>query len=317
MEERARLLADRAGGARAYSDYQRLLEGDAVDAVIISTPNFLHARQTIHAARAGKHVLVQKPLALTLDDIDSMDRAAKDAGVTAMALMMTRFQSCYQHLKELLDNRVLGAPLVYRTQYSHSGIGRAHSPASDWFLDRNKAGGGPLIDLGVHHLDLLRWLAGQDIESVSADVDRHGSRGAAENNALVSVTFADGSLGQLLLSYTTALPVGHHMQRVEVYGTTGSAWASPASQQPTLMRVFVESTANADPFGLTDIRVPEIDPWARAIEHFVTCIRQGATPLTTFADGRSAMQAVLASYRSAAIGRRVRLSELDASSAAA
>jgi predicted dehydrogenase len=67
---------------------------------------------------------------------------------------------------------------------------------------------------------------------------------------------------------------------------------------------------------MADIRVPEIDPWTRTIEHFVTCIREGTTPLTTFADGRRAMQAVLACYRSAAVGRRVRLSEVTPSRAA-
>ena len=114
VEQRARLLAHRAGGARAYGDYRRLLEDREVDAVIISTPNFLHARQTIDAAQAGKHVLVQKPLALTLDDIDDMDRATRDAGVTSMALMVMRFQSSYMQLKEAarqpLDGRPAGVP---------------------------------------------------------------------------------------------------------------------------------------------------------------------------------------------------------------
>lgn len=100
------------------------------------------------------------------------------------------------------------------------------------------------------------------------------------------------------------------MQRVEVYGTTGSAWASPATVQPQVMRVFVESAAEPALLGMTDIRVPEVDPWARTIEHFVTCILEGTTPLTTFDDGRHALQAVLAGYRSAADGRRVKLSEI-------
>jgi len=162
----------------------------------------------------------------------------------------------------------------------------------------------------VYHLDLVRWLAGQDIDSVSAEIATIGPRESAEDSALVSVTFADGAMGQLFLSHTTSLPVGHHMQRVEVYGTTGSAWASPATQSP-VMRVFVESAADPALLGMTDIRVPETDPWTRTIEHFVTCIRDGATPLTTFDDGRRAMQAVLASYRSAAEGRRVRLCEIS------
>ena len=130
------------------------------DAVIISTPNFLHARQTIDAAQAGKHVLVQKPLSLSLDDIDHMDMATRDAGVTSMALMVMRFQSSYMQLKEVLDSPTMGAPLVHRTQYSHSGIGRSYRPASDWFLDRTQGWRRPTYRSGCvspRSCALARW----------------------------------------------------------------------------------------------------------------------------------------------------------------
>jgi predicted dehydrogenase len=205
--ERAALLADRYGAARSYTDHRELLEDPDVDAVIVSTPNHLHAQHTIDAATAGKHVLVQKPLALTLQDVDAMDRAVQDAGVTAMALMMNRFTPSYVRLKELLDRQTFGPPLVYRTHFSHAGIYKSYKPSSNWFLERQKAGGGPLLDLGVHHFDLLRWLSGQEVVSVSAEVATLGVEQETENNAFVSLTFGDGAIAQLFLSFTTSLPV--------------------------------------------------------------------------------------------------------------
>lgn len=314
--ERAALLADRHGAARSYTDHRQLLDDADVDAVIVSTPNHLHAQHTIDAAGAGKHVLVQKPLALTLQDIDAMDRAVKSAGVTAMALMMNRFTPSYVRLKELLDRRTFGAPLVYRTHFSHAGIYKSYKPTSHWFLDRAKAGGGPLLDLGVHHFDLLRWLSGQEVVSVSAEVATLGAEQESENNALVSLTFSDGAIAQLFLSFTTSLPTGFHVQRVEVYGATGSAWCAPATVERPPLRVFVEGAADDLLLGITEIRVPDADPWANTMEHFADCVLGQRTPLTTFDDGRRALEVVLACYRSAAEGRRVHLSGVASERAA-
>lgn len=307
--ERAALLASRYGAERWYSDHRHLLEDPEVDAVIVSTPNHLHARQTIDAADAGKHVLVQKPLALTLDDIDAMDHAVKRAGVTAMALMMNRFTPSYDRLKELLDRRTIGVPFVYRTHFSHAGIYKSYQPTSHWFLERGKAGGGPLLDLGVHHVDLLHWLSGQEVVSVSAEVATLGAKQETENNALVSLTFGDGAIAQLFLSFTTSLPAGFHIQRVEVYGATGSAWCAPATVERPPLRVFVEGPADDPLLGITEIRVPDADPWANTIEHFADSVLNQSTPLTTFDDGRRALEVVLACYEAAAEGRRVHLSK--------
>lgn len=307
--ERAVLLAGRYGAERSYTDHRQLLDDPAVDAVIVSTPNHLHARHTIDAAGAGKHVLVQKPLALTLEDIDAMDRAVKNAGVTAMALMMNRFTPSYVRLKELLDRQIFGIPFVYRTHFSHAGIYKSYQPTSHWFLERRKAGGGPLLDLGVHHFDLLRWLSSQEVVSVSAEVATLGVEQETENNALVSLTLSDGAIAQLFLSFTTSLPTGFHLQRVEVYGATGSAWCAPATVERPPLRVFIEGAADDPLLGITEIRVPDADPWANTIEHFAACLLHGRHPLTTFDDGRRALQIVLACYQSAAEGRRVHLSE--------
>lgn len=309
--ERAALLADRHEAAKSYTDHRELLDDPNVDAVIVSTPNHLHAQHTIDAAGAGKHVLVQKPLALSLSEVDAMTMAVKDAGVTAMALMMNRFTPSYVRLKELLEQRTFGAPLVYRTHFSHAGIYKSYKPTSNWFLERKKAGGGPLLDLGVHHFDLLRWLSGQEIMSVSAEVATLGVEQETENNALVSLTFGDGAIAQLFLSFTTSMPVGFVIQRIEVYGATGSAWCAPATVERPPLRVFVEGSAQDPLLGITEIRIPDSDPWANTIDHFASCVLNRSLPLTTFDDGRRALQVVLACYQSAAKGQRVQLSEVD------
>jgi UDP-N-acetylglucosamine 3-dehydrogenase len=307
--ERAELLARRFGAARPYTDHREMLADPEVDAVIVSTPNHLHARHTIDAAEAGKHILVQKPLALSLEDVDAMDAAARRAGVTAMALMMNRFTPSYVRLKELIDQRAFGTPRVYRTHFSHAGIYKTYNPTSQWFMDPAKAGGGPLLDLGVHHFDLLRWLSGQEIESVSAEVATIDAEQATDNNAFVSLRFADGTYAQLFLSFTTPVPPGYTMARVEVYGSSGSAWCGPSSAERPPLRIFREGAADDPTVGITEIRVPESDAWANTIEHFAQCIQTGSQPLTTLDDGRRALQAVLACYQSSREGRRVALNE--------
>lgn len=305
--DRANLLADRYDVLKRFTDHKELLAQDDVDAVIISTPNFLHAQQAIDAAEAGKHVLVQKPLALTIEDVVAMDRAAKSAGVTAMALMMNRFTPSYARLKESLDQDLLGTPLVFRSHFYHSGINKTYLPSSNWFLEKNKSGGGPLLDLGVHHFDLLRWLSGQEVKSVTAEIATLGNHQETEDNALVSLTFTNGSIAQLFLSFTTPLPPGLTPQKVEVYGTRGSAWCSPSTIERPPLRVYVDDTSSTAVHGITEVRMPDADPWTNTIEHFAQSIMDQKEPLTTFEDGRKALEIVLACYRSASEGRRVEL----------
>lgn len=308
-EVRGREVARRFGVPKVYTSHQDLLADPAVDAVIISTPNFLHAPHAIDAAKAGKHILVQKPMALRLADCDAMIQAAREAGVKLMTLFMMRFMPSYQHLKTMLAEDVVGTPRIYRTHFSHAGIYKSYKPSSDWFYVRERSGGGPLSDLGVHHFDLLRWLTSSEIAEIAVQTDTLGEDLPVENNALVSLRFKNGMVAQLFLSFATPTPPGYNMQRIEIFGTKGSVFAGPSTSERPPIRFYAEGALPSDINGFVDVRVPESDPWTGVTQHFVDCVREDRTPITTGEDGKRALEVILAGYYSAKIGRSVSVEE--------
>jgi UDP-N-acetylglucosamine 3-dehydrogenase len=304
--ERVGHFREQFGIERGYADESALLQDPAVDAVLILTPNFLHAPQTMAAARAGKHVLCQKPLALTVDEAQRMIEAAQDGGVTLMAAFVKRFWPFYTAVKKLIDDGALGRVVSIRTQFSHSGIGKYYVPASNWFNDRAKAGGGPLADLGVHHFDVMRWLVGAEVATVSAEMtNSNGHADALEDNALVNLSFSNGVVGQGYYSFTTVAPPGVTLERLEVYGTTGSAivmLSHPA-------RVVVQYCTEVGPLanmGWVDLPVTEpIPAFGLMLQHFADCVREGRQPMTVGEDGLRSVEIAEHAYVSAREGRRV------------
>lgn len=296
------------GIPRAHADYRALLDDREVDAVLVLTPNFLHAEQTIAACAAGKHVCVQKPMSLTTAEAVDMIRAAETAGVTLMAGFLKRFWPYYVAIRKLLDDGALGELLTIRTQFSHSGIGKYYKPASDWFNDPAKAGGGPLADLGVHHFDVMRWLAGSDVARVSADIARLGPEGVLENNATVSLRFANGVMGQGYYSFTTVAPPGVTIERLEVYGTTGTALVTLAHPGRVVVQYCAEVGAAATYPGWIDLPVPEPVPaFGLMLQHFVDCLIAGRAPVTTGIDGYRTVEISESAYVSAREGRHVEI----------
>jgi Predicted dehydrogenases and related proteins len=307
--ERVEYFRERFGIERGYADEHALLQDPDVDAVLVLTPNFLHAPQTIAAARAGKHVLCQKPLALTVEEAERMIDAAKEGGVTLMAAFVKRFWPYYAAVKKLIDDGALGRVTSIRTQFSHSGIGKYYVPASNWFNDRAKAGGGPLADLGVHHFDVMRWLVGAEVEYVSAEMTNPaGLPDALEDNAFVSLGFENGVVGQGYYSFTTVAPPGVTLERLEVYGTTGSVIATLSHPGRVVVQYCTETGPLAN-LGWVDLPVTEpIPAFGLMLQHFVDCIREGRRPVTVGEDGLRTVEIAEHAYISAREGRRVSLS---------
>jgi predicted dehydrogenase len=156
-EETARMRADRHGIPHVYTDYREMLKRDDLDAVILCIPNFLHASVAIEALASGKHVLCEKPMALNADQAMTMVDAAKRAGKVLMVGQNNRFRGESMLLKRLVDQGKLGPVYHVKTGW----IRRNGIPGwGSWFTSMEKAGGGPLIDIGVHVLDLALWLIG-------------------------------------------------------------------------------------------------------------------------------------------------------------
>lgn len=307
--ERAAVLAN-AFDARVEPDVAALLACDDIDAVCICTPSGQHAGQGIAAAKAGKHVLIEKPLAISLADADALIDACRTAGVRLGVALQRRTDPDFCAAREAIAAGALGRPILgvvtipyLRTQtYYDSAAWRG-----TWALD----GGGALMNQGIHLLDLLLWLMGDDVIEVQAHTATLVRAIEVEDCASAALRFAGGALGAIAAT-TAAAPGFPH--RVEVYGTQGGVqiegeaivrWETPDHPPPASLRVISgsghqEAGAGARPTGISAIG------HTRIMADFVAAIREHRQPLVSGSEARRALAVVLAIYESAREGKPVR-----------
>lgn len=155
LEDRCKDLAKEHNVPNVYTDYRELLANPDIQAVSIAVPNFLHVPIGLDAIAAGKHVLIEKPLARTTEEGEKLVRAAEDAGLVLGIVLNRRSRADMQALKRHIDRGALGEIYHARAYWNR----RAGIPGlGSWFTSKDGAGGGPLIDLGVHVLDMALWL---------------------------------------------------------------------------------------------------------------------------------------------------------------
>jgi len=307
----------RWGVPHVFADYKDMLSSGLIDAITVACPNDLHAQVTIDAAKAGKHVLVDKPLAMTLDECDRMIKACKKAGVVLMYGENLCFAPKYVRAKELADEGAFGEVYYVRQLECHYG------PHSDWFWDVERSGGGVLMDMGCHSIAYCRWVFGNaPIESVYADAATfvHGERTRGDDHATVVMRFAPderhpkGGVGIAENSWARA---GGFDNRTEIYGSQGLTVAD-------MGRGAALQTFSAQGYGYA----AEKSPWTRGwtwtgfeeawsygfpqeIAHFVDCIENGKQPMLSGDDGRAVLEIICAAYLSARTGRREALPIVD------
>jgi predicted dehydrogenase len=152
--DKAGLVAQKAGIPRVFEDYQDVLSLEGLDAVSVCVPNYLHAAVTVAACDAGKHVLCEKPIATRVEDAQRMIDAAAHNDVILMIEQAKRFTPPVEVAKSLIRTGILGDVLAVRSKFGHWGA-HTWSPTGSWFFEKQKSGGGVLIDLGIHHADLI------------------------------------------------------------------------------------------------------------------------------------------------------------------
>jgi predicted dehydrogenase len=301
-------------GVPCLVDYRALLARDDVDAVCICTPSGMHAEQTIAAARAGKHVLVEKPMALRLADADAMIAACAGAGVLLGVALQRRTEPEFQQLQAAiaagqLGRLVLGSvsvPYMRAQSYYDSAAWRG-----TWALD----GGGALMNQGIHLIDLLVWLMG-DATEARAEAATLAHDIEVEDCITATLRFANGALGSVMAT-TAAAPGFPH--RVEIYGDRGGVqiegeqvirWetasgragdgatnASPAHRVASSLPQ--PAGAGASPAGIGAVG------HTRLLADFAAAIRERRDPLVPGAEGRRALALVLAIYEAARTGQAV------------
>jgi predicted dehydrogenase len=288
--------------ARYTGRVEELLASKDVDAVLISTPHHLHAALAIQAAEAGKHVVVEKPMATTLRDCDRMMEAARSAGVTLSVCYCQRYDPRVQRARELIDRGLLGdvqgtriAFGQYRgPEYFHGGLtGRA---TSDWRSRQETAGGGVLIMNACHILDYMSWLAGSPVIEVTAVTANLSGFGEVEDTVSMSYRYATGAIGTL--DATTGL-VGPDTYEQSIRGTEGQLVVAP------ILRFWSRRTVDGYEAGRwhTVRNLPQQAERRQFFEAFAAAVLDdGAVPVPPAA-ARAVQATIEAAYRSVAEGR--------------
>lgn len=300
--ESARAAAAEFGGPPVLASWEEAVADPAIDAIDICTPNALHAPIAIAAARAGKHVLVEKPMALTLADADAMIAAARAAGVLLMVAHNLRYAPIYETMQRLLREGAIGRPFTARAMFMHAGPDEFWgAETSDWFWDKDAAGGGALLDMGIHMIDMLRWLLDRPVLEVTAMTARVLKPTPFDDNAIAILRFTDEIIASVQASWS-ARPFPD--RELVVYGEQGHIALGRAAGEPLVMHL-VDGTGSRKV--LPDL--PATSQHLNPFEHFVQSIRHGTPPLTTGEEGRASLAVTLAAYESARSGRVVMLGE--------
>jgi predicted dehydrogenase len=286
--ERARRLTAKASGTRVATDYRDCL--GTFDAAIVALPHNLHASVCTDLLRSGVHVLVEKPMALTTDDCDQMIAAAA-AGRTVLAVgLIRRFVSSIQWVKGLLENGALGRIESFDFQEGHVFDWPV---TSDFFFRRESAGGGVLMDTGVHVLDVLLWLLG-DVASLQY---RDDSYGGVEADCVLDLTLESGARGVVELSRTRKL-----RNTARIRGEGGEVeFELPGN----LVQVHPTSLLSVRVGGQqgSSLREQSYDDWFRLqLDDWLTAITTGSVPTVSGREGKRSIALIDACY-----GKRERL----------
>jgi predicted dehydrogenase len=278
----------RAGdtGAAVYADYATMLAEADIDAVDICLPHHLHKDAIVAAARAGKHILCEKPLCLTPEEAAEVDAAVTAAGVTLMCAHNQLFLPAVAKAKELIDSGVLGH--VYEVRTTDSFFNDFDPSNMGWRAHAATSGGGELIDTGYHPTYLLLHLAGGSPVEVTAMLATHRLRFMeGEDSAQLLVRFDNGVIGSLVTSW--AYQPADGTEKFSVVGELGSLTSDGLS-------LSYRRRGDAAP---TVVELPPVHEFEAEIGHFARSILDGTRPLHTQKEGIQVLGIILAAYESA------------------
>lgn len=313
IEERAQMFKDKHfHNADVYTDYKELLKDESIDAVDICTPNYLHSIIAVDAFDAGKHVFCEKPDAINVEEVLKMNEAAEKAGKVLMVMRNNRFSSPSRIAKRFIDDGKMGEIYCGRCGWQRR---RGIPGKGGWFTTKAQSGGGPLIDLGVHMIDLAIWLMGNPTpvsvsantfskfadndtsDSVNSDFGDKNSDGVfdVEDLAMGMIRFDNGAVLQIEFSW--ASNVKEEKRFVELRGTkAGLSWVDE--------QVEFYTEEDGQLFDLVP-KQSEIHGHYSNISHFVDVVLEGAEPCFKPQQGIDMIKILSAIYKSAETGKEV------------
>lgn len=321
--ELAEAAAKKWGAARWYDSVAAALADPEVQVVDLCLPHHLHAPITIQAAAAGKHVFVEKPIANTLAEADAMIAACREAGVLLMVDQTKRYQNRHRKIKELLDAGYIGAPILVKAAYVQD-ITYAWTYMEPKRRETYWKHDGVISGIGIHSLDLLRWLVGEvsEVQAVASTSDLIEPKRKTEDSGITLLRFENGCIGESTVSYVLKDPrmaSGWDLMPLQIYGRFGSL---QMDYDDTITLVSEKLASEAGPGRLVLHTAPPVgaprlpaEGMAGAIDHLLDCLSTGAQPLTNGEDARKSLEVVEAAYRSIQEGRPIRLPLVPAATA--
>jgi len=332
IKEKADKLAVRYGVESVYTDYKQMIENEELDAVSVCTPNYLHAEISIFALNHGLHVLVEKPMATSLDEANAMIEAAKKQERVLMVGQNQRLAPMHVLAKEIIESGMLGKVNTFRTVFGHAGP-EHWSKTGKWFFDKKQAFAGSLADLGVHKMDLIQFILG-DVDEVACFIDTLEKKDCGvDDNAVAVLRLKNGIMGTVETSWTYK-PADDNAVAVlrlknGIMGTVETSWTyKPAEENGTsffcekgTLKMAVEPDAPlvayfANPgrgrcvFEVPKMQTNEEQFSTGVIDGFVDTIQGKKENPVPGEEGRKALKVVLACLESAASNRKVKIEEV-------
>jgi len=324
---RAKSAAERWGAKAWFTDHREMFKKCELDAVIIASPNNVHRNQAIAAAKAGVHVIVEKPLAVTNTEAWEIVRACHEHKVKLMVGCDRRFWTHNQWARELVEEGVIGKVLMARASlHEHWHLYQNHVAATDFRLKADIAGGAALPDTGAHAIDLLTWLMGSRVKRVVGIAQRLAmpeSYTLCDDTVWILMEHENGAYGCVSCNrFSPAVS-----QATELYGTEGTIFTATDATNPfqsVPMAVFTNRDYTPDtlPAILKNYRWPQLfwvedriqptvpkrwipiipprepNNYTNMTRHFMDCLMKGAEPLVSGEDGARAIEVMCAVYKS-------------------
>ena len=300
---RAEELAKKYGG-KAFATYEELLADPEIEAVSVCAANHAHAEISIAALKAGKHVLCEKPMAVTLAECEAMVAAAEEAGKYLMIGQNQRLAKAHSKAKELIEQGAIGKVLTFRTIFGHGGPETwSIDPGSNvWFCDKTKAAMGAMADLGIHKTDMIQYVLGSKIvktQAVLTTLDKRDATGSligVDDNAICIYQMENSVIGTMTASWTYYAAEDN---TTVIYGTKGEL---RLYDDPKYSVQQINADGTRIDYQIDQIQTNDNQTASGVIDLFVDSLVEKKEPEISGANVLHAMKAVFASIESSAKG---------------
>lgn len=291
--------------AEVFDDHKKLLGRDDIDLVDICTPPYVHAEIAVNALKAGKNVLVEKPMAASLEECDAMLAAAKENNRLLSVVAQNRFSTGYRNLKKILDAGLIGKVLHAQ---ANSFWWRGHSYYDLWWRGTwEKEGGGCTLNHAVHHIDLMAWMMGmpQEVQAVMGNTAHDNAE--VEDLSIAILKYKNGSLGQITSS------VVHHGEEQQLIfqgekAKVAAPWSvSSSAPRPNGFPMRNEKIERELEAFYSALPEQKLENHAAQIDDVLRALETGEKPLVDGEQGKNALELITAIYEAASTGRSVRL----------